>query len=77
MDQLSSGLNPTGNLEKLLQSLPEWQQEQAKADFLNFLYDLYDRASAPPGLRGTYTGLWQCYQRDLAWLTRLSIYLNK
>ena len=25
MDQLSTGLNPTGNLEQLLQSLPEWQ----------------------------------------------------
>jgi hypothetical protein len=77
MDQLSTGANPTGNLEQLLQSLPKWQQEQAKADFLEFLYDLYDRASAPLGVRGTYTGLWQCYQRDLAWLTRLSICLNQ
>lgn len=77
MDQLSTGANPTVNLEQLLQLLPKWQQEEAKADFLEFLYDLYDRAAAPPGLRGTYTGLWQCYQRDLASLNRLSIYLNK
>lgn len=77
MAQSFTGNTPTEGLEKLLTSLPEWQHEQAKAEFLDFLYELYDRAAAPIGLRGTYTGLWERYQRDQAWLARLSIYLNK
>ena len=77
MAQPFTGDTPTGDLEKLLKSLPEWQHEQVKADFLDFLYELYDRAAAPLGLRGTYTGLWERYQRDIAYLSRLSIYLNK
>jgi hypothetical protein len=77
MAQSFTGNIPMGDLEKLLESLPEWQHEQAKAEFLDFLYELYDRAAAPIGLRGTYTGLWERYQRDQAWLSRLSIYLNK
>ena len=64
-------------LKTLLESLPEWQYEQAKAQFLDYLYDLYDRDNAPPGLRGTYTGLWQRYQRESAELARLSIYVNQ
>lgn len=48
-----------------------------KADFLDYLYDLYDRDNAPMGLRGTYTGLWQQYMLDLAQLNRLSLYLNQ
>lgn len=77
MATLSTGEHPTQSLGTLLQSLPEWQHETAKAQFLDFLYDLYDRANAPLGLRGTYTGLWEQYQRDLAWLNRLSLYLNR
>lgn len=77
MAQPFTGDTPTGDLEKLLKSPPEWQHEQVKADFLDFLYELYDRAAAPLGLRGTYTGLWERYQRDIAYLSRLSIYLNK
>jgi hypothetical protein len=52
----------------LLASLPQWQVENKRADFLDWLYDLYDRDNAPLGLRGTYTGLWQQYQADLAQL---------
>ena len=48
-----------------------------KADFLDYLYDLYDRSNAPIGLRGTYTGLWQQYMLDLAQLNRLSLFLNQ
>lgn len=73
----STGNTPAANAAKLLQLLPAWQHETAKAEFLDYLYDLYDRGNAPLGLRGTYTGLWQQYMRDTAELSRLSIYLNQ
>jgi hypothetical protein len=73
----STGTTPGSSFEKLSQSLPQWQQESMKADFLDYLYDLYDRDNAPMGLRGTYTGLWQQYMLDLAQLNRLSLYLNQ
>jgi hypothetical protein len=75
MAQPFTGDTPMEHLQTLLRSLPEWQHEQAKAEFLDFLYDLYDRDNAPLGLRGTYTGLWERYQREIAELARLSIYL--
>jgi hypothetical protein len=77
MASSSTGTRPTQKLETLLQLLPEWQHETAKAQFLDYLYDLYDRGNAPLGLRGTYTGLWEQYQRDLACIDRLSLYLNR
>jgi hypothetical protein len=77
MDQPFTGDTPMESLKTLLQLLPEWQYEQAKAEFLDYLYDLYDRDNAPLGLRGTYTGLWERYQRESAELERLSIYINK
>jgi hypothetical protein len=73
----STGVTPAANMEQLLKSLPDWQHETIKADFLDYLYDLYDRDNAPRGLRGTYTGLWQQYMRDTAELSRLSLYLNQ
>lgn len=77
MDQPFTGPTRMEHLQTLLKSLPPWQHEQAKAEFLDFLYDLYDRDSAPLGLRGTYTGLWQQYMYDTAELARLSIYINQ
>ena len=38
--------------------------EQRRADFIDFLYWLYDRKD------GLYTGLWQQFMRDLAEITR-------
>jgi hypothetical protein len=38
--------------------------EQRRADFIDFLYWLYDRKD------GLYTGLWQQFTRDLAEITR-------
>tara|TARA_B100000427_G_scaffold122875_1_gene102322 strand:+ start:1912 stop:2139 length:228 start_codon:yes stop_codon:yes gene_type:complete len=36
----------------------EWVQEnQNRADYMNFLYDHFDRDHAPIGLRHTFTGL--------------------
>ena len=33
--------------------------EQRKADFMDHLYKCSRRTDAPPGIKGTYTGLWQ------------------
>lgn len=33
--------------------------EQRKADFMDHLYRCSGRKDAPPGIKGTYTGLWQ------------------
>lgn len=38
--------------------------EQRRADFIDFLYWLYDRKD------GLYTGLWQQFMQDLAEITR-------
>lgn len=66
MDASCTGGQPASHAKKLLASLPEWQLQSRRADFLDWLYELYDRNNAPLGLRGTYTGLWQQYQSDLA-----------
>lgn len=46
--------------------LANWdvEAEQRRADFIDFLYWLYDRKD------GLYTGLWQQFMRDLAEITR-------
>jgi hypothetical protein len=49
-----------------LTELPDWQIENGKALFMRYLYEIYDRANAEPGLRGTTSGLWQQFQSDLA-----------
>jgi len=54
-----------------------WQVENAKAAYMDHLYDLYDRANATVGLRGTYTGLWQQHMLNLAEIDRLSFYLHQ
>jgi len=70
MEAPSTGKTPKQILTALSESQPEWQSETKKAHFLDHLYDLYDRANAPSGLRGTYTGLWQQYARETAELNR-------
>lgn len=69
MAESSTGALPMSSAQTLLQRLPAWQVESKRADFLDWLYDLYDRDNAPLGLRGTYSGLWQQYQADLAQLS--------
>jgi hypothetical protein len=46
-------------------TLPDYQIEQGKADFLDLLYANSGRTD------GHYTGLWSAYQRDLATLHRM------
>jgi len=38
--------------ETLCEKLPQWQIENGKADFMDYLYELYDRANEEPGLKG-------------------------
>ena len=77
MEKQFFGITPAENVEKLLTLLPEWQRETAKSQFLDYLYNLYDRDSAPIGLRGTYSGLLERYMRETAQLACLSLYLNQ
>tara|TARA_Y100000589_G_C27123625_1_gene617557 strand:- start:722 stop:961 length:240 start_codon:yes stop_codon:yes gene_type:complete len=37
------------------------QHQQNTADYMQYLYKIYDRANAEPGLVGTYTGLYQAH----------------
>lgn len=52
--------------EMLCAELKPWQIENGKAAFLDYLYDLYDRDNEEPGLRSTYTGLWERFKNDTA-----------
>ena len=45
--------------------LPAWQLETNRAAFMDYLYELYERDAAEPGLRGTYTGLYERYCRQI------------
>jgi hypothetical protein len=49
----------------VLPAVPEWQLENNKADFMDWLYELYKRDEAEPGLRGTYTGLYERYCMEI------------
>jgi hypothetical protein len=60
------------NAEQLLSELKPWQIESGKAAFLDYLYALYERDSAEPGLRGTYTGLMDKFAQDTAQIMRAS-----
>lgn len=59
MEKLSTGGPRPLTAEMLCEKLPQWQIETGKANFMDYLYDLYDRGSAELGLQGTYTGLWE------------------
>jgi hypothetical protein len=56
--------------ETLCEKLPQWQIETGKANFMDYLYDLYDRDNAELGLQGTYTGLWEQFKEDTAQIMR-------
>ena len=42
------------------------QLEQNKADYMQYLYNLYKRDEAEPGLRGTFTGLYQQHCEEIS-----------
>ena len=45
---------------------PQCQLEQNKADYMQYLYNLYKRDEAEPGLRGTFTGLYQQHCEEIS-----------
>jgi hypothetical protein len=55
--------------DKYAELLANWsvKEEQNRADFLDFLYDLYERKN------GLYTGLWQQFCNDTAVFLRNSV----
>ena len=61
-EKLSTGDSIVLLEAKLKQQLKPWQIENGKAQFSNFLYQLFDRDNAALGLKGTYTGLWELFQ---------------
>ena len=67
---------------KLKKQLKPWQIENGKAQFSNFLYELFDRDNAELPLKGTYSGLWNQFQKlqkadpELPELIRLTFILK-
>lgn len=70
MEKSSTGTLRPLTAEMLYNELPQWQIENGKADFMDYLYDLYDRDNAELGVRGTYTGLWERFKEDTAQILR-------
>jgi len=70
MEDQFIGANQSQTAESLCSELPTWQIENGKSEFLDYLYRLYERDLAENGLRGTYTGLWQRFERDVAQIHR-------
>jgi hypothetical protein len=72
MDKQFIGAIQSLNAETLCEELKPWQVEQGKAMFLDYLYDLYERDQAGPGLCGTYTGLFEKFIEDSGQILRAS-----
>jgi hypothetical protein len=70
MEKSFIGVSRPLTVEMLCDELKPWQIENGKADFMDYLYDLYDRDNEEPGLRGTYTGLWERFKNDTAEIMR-------
>ena len=81
-EKLSTGDSIVLLKAKLKEELKPWQVENGKAQFSNYLYELFDRRNAKIGLRNTYTGLWQQLEKlceiepDLPKLVQLHYILN-
>ena len=81
-EKLSTGESIVLLEARLKQQLKPWQVENGKAQFSNFLYELFDRDNAELPLKSTYTGLWEQFQKlqkadpDLPELIRLTFILK-
>lgn len=64
MDTQFIGALQSVTVEKLCEELKPWQIENGKSEFLDYLYELYERDTAELGLRGTYTGLVEQFKQD-------------
>ena len=62
-EKLSTGDSIVLLKAKLKEELKQWQVENGKAQFSNYLYELFDRDNAAIGLKGTYTGLWDQFKK--------------
>ena len=62
-EKLSTGESIVLLEARLKQQLKPWQVENGKAQFSNYLYQLFDRDNAELPLKSTYTGLWQQLQK--------------
>ena len=82
MEKLSTGDSIVLLKAKLKEELKPWQVENGKAQFSNYLYELFDRDNAELPLKSTYTGLWQQLQKlsevdpELPELIRLNFILK-
>jgi len=70
MEKSFIGATQSLSAETLCVELPKWQIENGKANFMDYLYELYDRENEEPGLKGTYTGLWERFKNDTAQIMR-------
>jgi hypothetical protein len=70
MEKSFIGATQSLSAETLCEELPKWQIENGKANFMDYLYKLYDRDNEEPGLKGTYTGLWERFKNDTAQIMR-------
>ena len=61
-EKLSTGDSIVLLEARLKQQLKPWQIENGKAQFSNYLYQLFDRDNAELPLKSTYTGLWEQFQ---------------
>jgi len=52
-------------MDDTMTPLQRVRNNQNRADFMGYLYDLYRRGEAPIPLRNTYTGLAELYIKDL------------
>ena len=81
-EKLSTGESIVLLEARLKQQLKPWQVENGKAQFSNFLYELFDRDNAELPLKSTYTGLWEQFQKlqkadpELPELIRLTFILK-
>ena len=81
-EKLSTGDSIVLLEARLKQQLKPWQIENGKAQFSNFLYELFDRDNAELPLKGTYSGLWNQFQKlqkadpELPELIRLTFILK-
>ena len=48
-----------------MRTSPQCQRDQNSADYMDYLYKLYKRDEAEPGLLGTYTGLYQQHCEEI------------
>lgn len=57
--------------------MPDVQHDRNRAAYMDYLYEIYDRENARPGLRSTYTGLAEQHRRRIGWKIAGDLTLNE